>query len=179
MEMTPDTPRREPPTGDPPEPTALRLAAAALRRHTDERWVEVSDRVVARAMTVTRRSMPIRAQADSGPIQVSEQVLISYLRAAIDGTVPGSAVAHVTLQVRGRDELSGVTVQLIAQYGVPLLPIADEVRLRAIECLEGVLGPTPTPVTVIPLHVHFCDVILGPPGAGPPDAGAAASAGGR
>lgn len=76
MEMTPDMPRREPLPGDPPQASALGLAAAALRRRADERWVEVSDRVVSRAMTVTRRSQPIRAQASTGPIQVSEQVVI-------------------------------------------------------------------------------------------------------
>ncbi len=70
----------------------------------------------------THRSHPIRAQASGGPIQISEQALISYLRAAIDATVPGTALAHISLQVTGRDELSGVIIQLIAQYGTPLLP---------------------------------------------------------
>lgn len=172
MEMTPDMPRREPFPGDPPQASALGLAAAALRRRADERWVEVSDRVVSRAMTVTRRSQPIRAQASSGPIQVSEQVVISYLRAAIDETVLGFALAHVTLQVSGRHELSAVVIQLIAQFGVPLLPVADEVRRLALRCLESVLGPTPTPVTVTSLHVHFSDVIKGPLGTLPTRAAA-------
>lgn len=179
MEVTPDSPRREPPSGDPPQTTVLGEAAAALRRHTENRWVEVSDRVVAKAMRATRRSYPIRAQASSGPIQISEQVLVSYLRAAIDGTVPGSALTHVTLEVKGRDELSGVIIQLIAEFGLPLLPVADEVRERAIECLQGLLGPTPTPVSVLPLHVHFTDVVTGPPDAGRPDAAAVRSAGDR
>jgi len=160
VEMTPPAPRSEPLTG-PAEPPALKAASAALRAHADQRWVEISDRVVAKAMTATRRSHPIRAQASSGAIQVSEQALICYLRAAIDGTVPGSALAHVNLQVAGGDELSEVTIQLIAQYGTPLLPIADEIRNRAIQCLHEVLGHSATPASATDLHIHFCDVSQG------------------
>jgi len=158
VEMTAPPPRSEPLTGGPPQPAALKAASAALRAQADQRWVEISDRVLAKAMTATRRSHPIRAQASSGAIQISEQALISYLRAAIEATVPGTTLAHISLQVRGRDELSGVIIQLIAQYGTPLLPIADEVRTRAIQCLHQILGPSATPVTVTHLHIHFCDV---------------------
>jgi len=158
VEMTAPPPRSEPFTGGPPQPAALKAASAALRAQADQRWVEISDRVLAKAMTATRRSHPIRAQASSGAIQISEQALISYLRAAIDATVPGTALAHISLQVRGRDKLSEVIIQLIAQYGTPLLPIADEVRTRAIQCLHQILGPSATPVTVTHLHIHFCDV---------------------
>jgi len=159
VEMTAPPPRSEPLTGSPPEPAALKTASAALRAHADQRWVEISDRVLAKAMTATRRSHPIRAHASSGAIQISEQALISYLRAAIDATVPGTALAHISLQVTGRDELSGVIIQLIAPYGTPLLTIADDIRTRAIQCLLEVLGPSATPVTVTHLHIHFCDVV--------------------
>jgi len=158
VEMTAPPPRSEPIAGGPPQPAALKTASAALRAQADQRWVEISDRVIAKAITATRRSHPIHAQASSGPIQISEQALISYLRAAINATVPGTALAHISLQARGRDELAGVTIQLIAPYGTPLLPIADDIRTRAIQCLLEVLGPSATPVTVTHLHIHFCDV---------------------
>ncbi len=58
-------------------------------------------------------------------------------------------------------------IQLIAPYGTPLLPIADEVRARAIQCLHEVLGPSAAPVTVTHLHIHFCDVVETTP-ANPP-----------
>lgn len=164
MAMTPDDARHgEPLPSGPPIPQVLEAAAADLRRRLDERWVEISDRVVARALTASRRSYPVRAQAASGPVQVSEQVLVSYLREAIDRTVPGSALAHVALEIRGRDELVGVLIQLVGQYGIPLLPVADRVRELAVECLDGLLGPVRTPVTVSTLHVHFAGVVVGDP----------------
>lgn len=56
MEVTAPAPLSEPLTGGPPEPTALKTASAALRAQADQRWVEISDRVIAKAMTATRRS---------------------------------------------------------------------------------------------------------------------------
>lgn len=141
----------------------LRAAAQRLRRQADARWVEVSDRVVAAAMTATRRSLPLRAMAPGGPVHVSEQVVVAHLRAAIDEAVADAATAAVTLEVRDRDALTGVVIQLVARYGRPLLPIADHVRDVTAARLVDLLGPTATTVTVHEMHVHFSDVTTGDP----------------
>jgi len=146
-------------------------AAAELSRQADARWVEISDRVLAKALGATRRSHPVRAQASSGPVQISEQVVITHLRDALDGAVPGSALSHVRIDIEGRDVLAGVAIQLIAQYGRPLLPIAAEIRALATTRLIELLGPVAPPVTVELLHVHFSDVTRQDPYSGEPPTG--------
>lgn len=146
----------------------LRQAATSLRQRTDPRWVEISDRLLANALTATRRSQPVRAVSPDGPVHISEQVLTTYLRAAIDGAVPGSALARVSIDIHGRDTFAGVTIQLIAQFGVELLPVADRVRELARECLVGLLGDVTPTVDVRTMHVHYCDVVPGDPATSDP-----------
>jgi len=158
----------EPPPGETGDPTpapsrALGEAAAAVRRRLDERWVEISDQIVATAMTARRRTRPVRAEGATGPVFVSDQVIVADLRAAIDDAVRGSAVAHVDPEVHQGERLAGVVIQLVAQYGVPLLPMADTVREIAQQRLAALLGPVPTPVTVRTMRVHYRDVTIDDP----------------
>lgn len=159
MEITAQTPHHEPPDGDPGDWPAQAAAVNGLRDLAQQRWVQISDRVIAGALSATRRSLTIRAEAASGPVQVSEQVLLTYLRDAITQAVPPETLAHITLQIEGRDTLSGVLIQLVAQYGVPLLPLADHVRELTASCVHDLLGPVDMPVTVSALHIHFRDVV--------------------
>lgn len=141
----------------------LEAATADLRAAGDSRWIEVSDRVLAKAMTATRRSHPVRAQATSGPVHVSEQVLVTHLRAAVDEQVPGSAPVHIYVHTSGQDRFSGTTVCLVAEYGRPLLPIADRVRDVVHTELSTLLGPVIPKVSEHTMHVHFCGVTEGHP----------------
>lgn len=141
----------------------LRDAAVLLRERSDQRWVEISDRVLAKALRATRRSHPVRALAPGGPVLVSEQVLVAHLREAIDGQVPGSAVERIHVEVDGRDTFAGVIIEVTAQYGEPLLPIADRIHALATAELTTVLGPVVAQVSVRATHVHFSDVVIGDP----------------
>lgn len=138
-------------------------AARAARARRDPRWVEVSDRVLAKALQATRRSFPVRAMTPSGPVSVSEQVLVTYIRDAVQGQVPDAALLHVRIDLAGRDTLAGVTVSLIGRYGVELLPVADRVRDLTAARLRDLLGPVEVPVRVETMHVHFADVVDGDP----------------
>ncbi len=163
MPVRPSEPEHAPSAGARPDDALLRQATSSLRQRTDPRWVEISDRLLTNALTATRRSHPVRAQSRGRPVHVSEQVLITYLRAAIDGAVPGSALARVSIEIDGRDTFAGVTIQLIAQFGVELLPVADRVRELARECLVELLGDVTPAVDVHTMHVHYCDVVPGDP----------------
>ncbi|MDQ6716003.1 MAG: hypothetical protein M3Z83_07830 [Actinomycetota bacterium] len=149
---------RAPEVADPAGERAVRRAYLGLRSRLDERWVEIADDVVTTSLTATRRSRPVRAQGTTGPVQISESVLVSYLRDAIDGAVPGSALAGVQLSLGEGHQLVGVLIKLVGQYGLDLIPIADAVRLLAVARLVDLLGPVDTPVTVQALHVHYSDV---------------------
>ncbi|WP_407343216.1 hypothetical protein [Pengzhenrongella phosphoraccumulans] len=132
-------------------------AIAASRAHAEARWVQISDRVRTRALQITRRSMPIQAQAPSGPIHVSEQVLITYLRDALS-VVPGARVDDITIAIGADDTYAGITVLISARYGEPLLPIADALRDLAAARLRELLGDITPPVTVTTMEVHVEDV---------------------
>jgi hypothetical protein len=146
------------PTGPDPASSAstdpgLEAVAQALRQHTDARWVEISDRVRSRALQSTRGSLPVRAQAPGGPVRVSEQVLISYLRDAL-ANVPGSRVQDITVSTEGVDTYVGLGLYISARYGSPLLPIADRLRTLAASRLGELLGTIAPPPTVTTMHVH-------------------------
>lgn len=133
-------------------------ATRRLRGHADRRWVEIADQVVTAALTATRRSLPLRAMAPGGPVQVSEQVVVAKLRARLDASLSDAAVTDISFTVQDRDLATGVVVQLVARYGVPLIPVADEAREVTGEVLAELLGPVSMSVDVQAMHVHFADV---------------------
>ena len=135
----------------------LEQAAQSLRDHVDQRWVKISDRVLTRALRATRTSLPVRAQAASGHVHISEQVLITYLRDAI-GSVPHAKIQDIVITVEGADTYAGVTVVISARFGVPLLPVADTIRNLATDRLVELLGPIAPPVTVTTMDIHVRDV---------------------
>lgn len=154
--------------GDPDELSAedaafLAVAAQSLRTQDDSRWVEVSSRVLTTALRATRRSRPVLAQAPGGPVHVSEQVIVAYLRDALDGLVPGTAVAGIHLDITGRDAFTGVLIELIVQYRTAILPAADVIRERATAVLTELLGAAATGVHVRTSHVHVSDVTVDDP----------------
>lgn len=153
MAMTLHEPTGSDPSSSPSTDPGLEAGAQALRHHADARWVEVSDRVRSRALQSTRRSLAVRAQAPGGPVRLSEQVLISYLRDAL-ANVPGSRVQDITISTEGVDTYVGLGLYISARYGSPLLPIADTLRTLAASRLGELLGTVAPPVTVSTMHVH-------------------------
>ncbi len=134
----------------------LRAATTALRDHIDRRWVEVADAVVSRALTASRPSWPVRAQAPGGPLQIAEQVLVAYLCDSID-SIADCEVANVHVDTDG-DRCTGVVIALAVRYGTALIPLADRVRQVAEMRFEELLGSVVPPVTVSMMHVHVADV---------------------
>lgn len=161
FEPAPDEPR-----GD---ERLLDAATQSLRAHVDPRWVEVSDRILTRALSATRRSLPIRTDEDSsaGALLVSEQVLTTYIRNAV-GHVPGAAPTRIHIHSDPDDNYTGVTIQITVQFDEPILPIADEVRDRTEQVLRELLGPNHPRVTVSAMHVHVSDVTTDDPHTGRP-----------
>ena len=92
----------------------LEQAAQSLREHVDQRWVEISDRVLSRALRATRTSLAVQARAPSGPVHISEQVLITYIRDAIS-TVPDVKIQDVVITTEGLDTYAGLTITISAR----------------------------------------------------------------
>ncbi|MEP6528150.1 MAG: hypothetical protein ABJA86_13425 [Nocardioidaceae bacterium] len=140
----------------------LHTVATELRGHTDDRWVAISDDVLSRVMCISRPSHPVRAQAPRGGyFHVSEQVLVASLQHALD-EVPHCEVTHIQIQADG-ETYTGVTIIVTAQYRVPLISLADQIRGLASGRLTDILGPVTPEVTVSAMHVHIEDVTPGDP----------------
>ena len=148
----------------------IAMAAQALNEHADQRWVEVAPRILTSALRATRRSLPVRARAPGGTVYVSEQVITAYLRDALDGLTPGTAVAGIRIAIAGRDTFTGVLIELIVQYGTAILPAADRIRAQAAIVLLELLGPAATAIEVQTSHIHVSDVTMyDPQSAAPSD----------
>lgn len=151
--MTPDSERF------PAQDANIRDAADMMRAQADERWVEISDRVLEKALRVTRRSMPVRAQSAGGQVNVSEQVLITGVRQALE-PVMGAIPTDIRVHTDERHRYTGVLICVTADYGSPILPAADDIRSRTELALTTLLGRVTPPVTVSTMHVHVNDVRL-------------------
>lgn len=132
-------------------------AAQAYKARADDRWVEIEDRVLARALATTRRSMPVRAASADGPVTVSEQVLVAGIRSAIAG-VRGATPVAIRVHADDQNRYTGVLILIRADYGTTLLPVADEIRELARQALDTLLGPLDPPITVRTMQVHVDDV---------------------
>lgn len=132
-------------------------ATQSLREHVDQRWVQISERVRSRALRATRTSLPVRAQSASGPVHISEQVLITYLRDTLS-TVGHARIQDITIATENIDTFTGVTITIAARYGTPLIPLADTIRDLTNKRLTQLLGPIAPPVTIKTMTVHIEDV---------------------
>ena len=142
---------------------ALSGAARQLSAAADQRWVRIEDRVIAAAMRTPRRSLPIQARTSSGPVFISEHALITLINDTVGHALQRCALEQVHLQVTRPDTLTGVTLFMVAQYGHPLLAMADLARELTLQVLHDTLGPLTPPIDVDALWVHFDNVIIGDP----------------
>jgi len=151
------------------ETTTTGRAAASLREHVDQRWVEVADGVLASVLRKHRISHPVGARTAAGGYRVSEIVLKRLLQDALD-PVPRCEVEGIRIHVEG-ETYTGVTLVVTAQFPDRLIPLADVLRERARECLTSVLGAVTPPVAVHAMHVHVENVTVGDPKIGEPPTG--------
>lgn len=162
MAMNPTDRTRPTDDGSERDDAVLLRATEALRAVDDDRWVEVAPRVLQAALGASRRTRPVRASAASGPLQISDQVIVSYLRDALDGAVPGTAVDRITVRLAGRDTFDGLLIEMLVQYGVAVIPVADRVREIAADVLRR-LGVESVEVSISTTHVHVLDVTRADP----------------
>lgn len=138
------------------ESPVLDMAAGQLRERSDDRWVEISNRILTHAMSAVRRSKPVRAEAPGGVVHISEQVLTAHLQAIVDG-IPGIELDRVEFDLDG-DIYRGIDLGVTVRYNERIIPLADAVRNAAATELTVLLGPVTPPVTVTAMLVHVSDV---------------------
>ncbi|KAE8765474.1 hypothetical protein [Georgenia thermotolerans] len=136
---------------------ALDRAATTLRQHTDRGWVAIRENLFARALAVFRPSAPVRGRHPAGEFYVAADVLVACVRDALDAVTRAGAVrVHCTTD--DRQDLEAVTAEVVALYGTPLLPLAQDVRDQVATALSAALGLAPERVRELPIHVGIADV---------------------
>ena len=135
----------------------LAQAARTLREHTDSGWVALRDDVVAAAVRAFRPSAPVRGVLPDGALLVASTVLVSRVHTAL-ATVADAGVLRITCTTTAEDELDRLTVELVALYGTPLVPLADEVRRLAAAAVAETLGLSSPPVDRVRVDVSVRDV---------------------
>ena len=139
----------------------LTQAARTRREHTDLGWVARRDDVVAAAVRAFRPSAPVHGSLPGGTLLVASTVVVSRVRAALDA-VPDVGALRITCTTTADDELDRLTVELVALYGTPLVPLADEVRRVAAVAVAETLGLTSPPMDRVRVDVSVQDVTSDP-----------------
>lgn len=146
--------------------------ADELHTRSSRRWVEVAGDVLSQVMGASRRSLPVLVQVleNGATVCLSEQVVVTRLREALDASLTEAATARIHLDVAPDQRLRQVTIELLARYGAELIPLADEARgvIRA-QLSVWMAGNPMAGVVVLPAHVHFGDVVEGDPHLVDPD----------
>ncbi|MDX6282111.1 MAG: hypothetical protein QOH03_3182 [Kribbellaceae bacterium] len=135
----------------------LRRAAAEARSAPEPGWVDISASIQQKLRSVTRRSRPILAEADSGgPLYVADHVLVSHLRAAVNA-LPGCELSRVSFV--GEDgRATGAVVEVIASYGQDLAALGEQVRAITFEVITDLLGPVEPPFGTDGIDVTIIDL---------------------
>ncbi|WP_156374098.1 hypothetical protein [Cellulomonas sp. Leaf334] len=139
----------------------LTQAARTLREHTDSGWVALRDDVVAVAVRAFRPSAPVRGSLPGAELFVASTVVVARVGATL-AAVPDVGVLRITCTTTADDDLDRLTVEVIALYGTPLVPLADEVRRLAAAAVAETLGLTDPPVDRIRVDVSVQDVTPDP-----------------
>ncbi len=135
----------------------LTEATRALREHTDAGWVALRDDVVAAAVRAFRPSAPVRGRLPGGELWVTSTVLVGQVRAALDG-LPDAAASRITCSTTPDGDLDRLTVEVVALYGTPLVPLATRIRIAAAAAVATTLGTADPPVSRIHVDVSVADV---------------------
>ena len=139
----------------------LAQAAATLREHTDSGWVALRDDVVTAAVRAFRPSAPVRGHLPGGALYVSSSVLVSRVRSAV-AQVADAGALQITCTTTVDDELDRLTVVLVALYGTPLVPLAEQVRSAAATAVAETLGLPDVPLDRVRVDVSVQDVTADP-----------------
>ncbi|GAA3210055.1 hypothetical protein ACFP63_19695 [Oerskovia jenensis] len=142
----------------------LDRATQALRRHTDHGWTLVRENALLKALSAFRPSAPVRgrtATAD-GVVDyvVAADVVVAALRESVVAT-PQAAPLTITCSTDAHDQLTAVTIEIVAAFDEPLVPLAAAVRRAAAARLRSVLGDLAPPATAVSIDLAITDVMSG------------------
>lgn len=170
MEVNENLPGDQPDEYQSPEPGSttdsaaendvLTRAAREMRdsdTETDVRWLEITERVLARVHATTRHGTPLRAEFASGTLYVTDLVIKHRLLDALED-LGGTKPIRVTVDTEN-SLCTGIEIELSAVYRTDLRRAAATVRNAVHDILTDTLGGFAPARSAITLH--FGDVTIG------------------
>jgi hypothetical protein len=151
MEMNP---------GEPDDALLARAARELLAHDPEPRWLDISNSVLAKVRSTTRRTWPVDAAFPgeavvdgSDTLRISDHVVRTTLRRALLG-VHGAEPIAVELQLDGHTCI-GAAITVAGAYGTDLHAVGRELADLAHSTLTELLG---LPIADTDITVRFEDI---------------------
>ena len=143
----------------------LARASRSLRdQPVDARWIDISESIISRVRTTTRRTWPVDAEyptAATDPerkadtLRVSDHVIRTAVRRALAG-VHGAEPTAIDLYV-DEHTCTGAHIDIVGVYGDDLQAVGDELAAIVLTTLTDLLGPV-RELTRADVDVHVNDI---------------------
>lgn len=115
-----------------------------------------------RVWSTPRVAQLVRAADPASYLRISTVALVAVLRQRIDETLDHGAVQRIRLEASRDEELEGVAVQLVVQYGHDIRVLAARTLEVTEQVVAELLGRR-LPAEAITTHVHVADLTRGDP----------------
>lgn len=148
-----------------PDPVLARAASSLKEVPVDPRWIDISDSILSKIRTTTRRTWPVEAEfattataseRQDDTLRVSDHVVRTTLRRALAG-VHGAEPTAIDLYLDDH-RCTGVHITVVGVYGDDLQAAGDHLAAIALDVLHSVLGPTTPALSRADVDVHVQDV---------------------
>jgi hypothetical protein len=141
----------------------LARAARTLKEQpVDTRWIDISNSIISKVRSTSRRTWPVDAEYPTPPIQpgrnadtlrISDHVIRTTIRRALAG-VHGAEPTAIDLYL-DEHTCTGLYIDIIGVYGDDLQAVGDELAGIALATVNDLLGPGHRLVRAdIDVHVH-------------------------
>jgi hypothetical protein len=147
------------------DPVLARAARSLRDQSADARWIDISESIISRVRTTTRRTWPVDAdfptaatqsERKADTLRISDHLVRTTLRRALAG-VHGAEPTAIDLYLDGHT-CTGVYLDVVGAYGDDLQAVGEELAAIALRALSGLLGPVRELTrTDIDIHVHDID----------------------
>ena len=153
------------------DPVLARAARSLTEQPADTRWIDISDSIISKVRTSTRRTWPIDAEYPPAATQlerradtlrISDHVVRTTVRRALAG-VHGAEPTAIDLYL-DEHTCTGVRIDIVGAYGEDLHAVGDALAAIALSALTDLLGRVhPLTRDDIDVHVHDINDLHTPP----------------
>lgn len=146
------------------DPVLARAARSLKDKPVDARWIDISDSIISRVRTTTRRTWPVSAEfpgtteqseRTADTLRISDHVVRSAVRRALAG-VHGAEPTAIDLYL-DEHTCTGAYVDIVGVYGDDLQAVGDELAGIVLATLSDLLGPV-RELTRADIDVHVHDI---------------------